>query len=76
MPNRNRETENVDALFIIIIIIILGDNIELIQCISLFFACPFGVAGEARVGIYKHFDLLQLAAISQIEFQDATRPGF
>ena len=36
--------------------------------------CFFGVAeAAARVGIFKHFDLLQLAAIPPVEFQDETR---
>ena len=39
-------------------------------------ACSFGVAGAAaRVRISEHPDLLQLAAIQPVQFQDATRPG-
>ena len=39
-------------------------------------ACPFGVAGPAaRVGISKHPDLLRLAVISLVEFQDVTKRG-
>ena len=39
-------------------------------------ACPFEFAGAvARVGISKHLNLLQLAAIPPVEFQDAVRPG-
>ena len=39
-------------------------------------ACPYGVAGAAaQVGISQHPDLLQLAAIPPLEFQNATRSG-
>ena len=39
-------------------------------------ACSFGIArAAARVRISKHLDLLQLAAIPPVEFQDATMPG-
>ena len=42
----------------------------------LFPACPFGVAGAAvQVGISNHPNLMQLAAIFVVEFQDETRPA-
>ena len=38
-------------------------------------ACPFGVVGTAaRIGISKHPNLLQLAAILLVKFQDVTMP--
>ena len=57
-------------------IIIFGENSELVQRISLYSLADFGVAGvAARVGTFKHFDLLQIAEIPPVEFQDATKPG-